>query len=38
MIKVVGGCILKSSITRDSKRRTVDGLAWICGTNSDHVR
>jgi len=26
MIKVVGGCILDSSMTRDSKRRTVDGL------------
>jgi hypothetical protein len=27
MIKVVGGCILDSSKTRDSKRRAVDGLA-----------
>jgi len=26
MIKAVGGCILQSSITRYSKRRTVDGL------------
>jgi hypothetical protein len=25
-IKVVGGCILDSSMTRDLKRRTVDGL------------
>ena len=32
MIKVVGGCILDSSMTRDSKRRTVDGLQHPCGT------
>jgi len=25
-IKAVGGCILDSSMTRDLKRRTVDGL------------
>ena len=37
MIKVVGGCILDSSMTRDSKRRTVDGLSTTCGTCSDHV-
>jgi len=37
MIKVVGGCILDSSKTRDSKRRTVDGLLLACGTSSDHV-
>ena len=37
MIKVVGGCILDSSMTRDFKRRTVDGLAFACGTGSDHV-
>ena len=36
MIKVVGGRILDSSMTRDSKRRTVDGLASTCGTDSDH--
>jgi hypothetical protein len=37
MIKVVGGCILDPSMTRDSKRRTVDGLQQFCGTGSDHV-
>ena len=37
MIKVVGGYILDSSIARDSKRRTVDGLRQPCGTGSDHV-
>jgi hypothetical protein len=36
MIKVVGDCILDSSMTRDSKRRTVDGLSMTCGTGSDH--
>jgi hypothetical protein len=36
MDEVVGGCILDSSMTRDSKRRTVDGLSNCCGTNSDH--
>jgi hypothetical protein len=38
MIKVVGGYILDSSMTRDSKRRTVDGLAIACGTGCDHVK
>ena len=37
MIKVVGGCILDSSMTRDSKRRTVDGISRTCGTRCDHV-
>jgi len=36
-IKVVGGFILDSSMTRDPKRRTVDGLAVSCGTTGDHV-
>lgn len=36
MIKVVVGRILKSSMTRDSKRRTVDGISTTCGTGSDH--
>ncbi len=36
MIKVVGDRILDSSMTRDSKRRTVDGLSTTCGTGSDH--
>jgi hypothetical protein len=37
MIKAVGGCIPDSSMTRDSMRRTVDGLSTTCGTGSDHV-
>jgi hypothetical protein len=37
-IKVVGGCILDSSMTRDVKRRTIDGLPQACGTNGDHVQ
>jgi hypothetical protein len=37
MIKVVGGYILHSSMTRDPKRRTVDGLSVSCGTSGDHV-
>jgi len=36
MIKVVGDRILDSSMTRDSKRRTVDGLSTTCGADSDH--
>lgn len=37
MIAVVGGFILDSSMTRDPKRRTVDGRLPCCGANGDHV-
>ena len=37
MIKVAGGYILNSSMTRDSERRTVDGFSFSCGTNCDHA-
>lgn len=37
MIKVVGGCMLDSSMSRGPKRRTVDGRKIRCGTNGDHV-
>jgi hypothetical protein len=37
MNKVVGGFILDSSMTRDPKRRTVDGRLPCCGASGDHV-
>src|SRR5208282_4757074 len=38
MNEVVGCFILDSSMTRDPKRRTVDGRLPCCGAKGDHVK